>query len=171
MRGRAVGSRFADKGGDAGRSVTVSWDEGGEREAGGAGAPRKSRPSRGIQGSPSIAAPQSVSVGQSPARRPAQARSRTPGLRCARPCAWPTRASRISLRAGQQEVLADAIKNGDIRIVGEQCTDGWKPETAQKNLEQILTRNANQVAAVVASYVGMARGVVAVWWRRARRVA
>ena len=68
-------------------------------------------------------------------------------------------------------MLADAIKNGDIRLVGEQYTDGWKPETAQKNLEQILTKNANQVDAVVASNGGMAGGVVAVWWRRARRVA
>jgi D-xylose transport system substrate-binding protein len=45
--------------------------------------------------------------------------------------------------------------------VGEEYTDGWKPETAQKNMEQILTKNAGKVDAVVASNDGMAGGVVA----------
>ena len=65
------------------------------------------------------------------------------------------------LRAGQQEVLADAIKKGDIKIVGDEYTEGWKPEVAQKNMEQILTKNSNKVDAVVASNDGMAGGVVA----------
>ncbi len=65
------------------------------------------------------------------------------------------------LRSGQQEVLADAIKRGDIKIVGEEYTEGWKPEVAQKNMEQILTKNSNKVDAVVASNDGMAGGVVA----------
>jgi D-xylose transport system substrate-binding protein len=65
------------------------------------------------------------------------------------------------LRAGQQEVLAEAIKKGDIKIVGEEYTDGWKPENAQKNMEQILTKNSNKVDAVVASNDGTAGGVVA----------
>ena len=65
------------------------------------------------------------------------------------------------LREGQQEVLADAIKKGDIKIVGEEYTEGWKPENAQKNMEQILTKNGNKVDAVVASNDGMAGGVVA----------
>ena len=73
----------------------------------------------------------------------------------------PTDPNADFLRAGQQEVLADAIKKGDIKIVGEEYTDGWKPETAQKNMEQILTKNANKVDAVVASNDGMAGGVVA----------
>jgi D-xylose transport system substrate-binding protein len=65
------------------------------------------------------------------------------------------------LRDGQQEVLADAIKKGDIKIVGEEYTQGWKPENAQKNMEQILTKTNNKVDAVVASNDGMAGGVVA----------
>ena len=73
----------------------------------------------------------------------------------------PTDPNADFLRAGQQEVLADAIKKGDIKIVGEEYTEGWKPETAQKNMEQILTKNANKVDAVVASNDGMAGGVVA----------
>lgn len=65
------------------------------------------------------------------------------------------------LRAGAQDVLADAIKKGDIKIVGEEYTDGWKPEVAQKNMEQILTRNGNKVDAVVAANDGTAGGVIA----------
>ncbi|MGF1560698.1 MAG: D-xylose ABC transporter substrate-binding protein [Geminicoccaceae bacterium] len=65
------------------------------------------------------------------------------------------------LRGGQQEVLQDAIDAGDIKIVGEAYTDGWLPENAQKNMEQILTANDNQVDAVVASNDGTAGGVVA----------
>jgi len=65
------------------------------------------------------------------------------------------------LHSGQLEVLGDAIKSGDIKIVGEQYTDGWLPENAQKNMEQILTANNNNVDAVVASNDGTAGGVVA----------
>ena len=65
------------------------------------------------------------------------------------------------LHSGQLEVLKDAIDRGDIKIVGEQYTDGWKPENAQRNMEQILTANNNKVDAVVASNDGTAGGVVA----------
>ena len=40
-------------------------------------------------------------------------------------------------------------------------TDGWKPDNAQKEMEQILTKNNNKVDAVVAENDGMAGGVVA----------
>ena len=73
----------------------------------------------------------------------------------------PTDPNANFLREGQQEVLADAIKKGDIKIVGDEYTEGWKPENAQKNMEQILTKNNNKVDAVVASNDGMAGGVVA----------
>jgi len=73
----------------------------------------------------------------------------------------PTDPNADFLRSGQEEVLAAAIKKGDIKIVGEEYTDGWKPEVAQKNMEQILTKNNNKVDAVVASNDGMAGGLVA----------
>ena len=73
----------------------------------------------------------------------------------------PTDPNADFLRAGQQEVLATAIASGAIKIVGEEYTEGWKPEVAQKNMEQILTRNGNKVDAVVASNDGTAGGVVA----------
>ncbi|MFN4164674.1 MAG: D-xylose ABC transporter substrate-binding protein [Ferrovibrio sp.] len=65
------------------------------------------------------------------------------------------------LRAGQDDVLKDAIAKGDIKNVGEAYSDQWLPANAQKNMEQILTRNNNKVDAVVASNDGTAGGVVA----------
>ncbi len=73
----------------------------------------------------------------------------------------PTDPNANFLREGQQEVLAAAIKKGDVKIVGEEYTDGWKPEVAQKNMEQIITKNGGKIDAVVASNDGTAGGVVA----------
>jgi D-xylose transport system substrate-binding protein len=65
------------------------------------------------------------------------------------------------LRGGQQEVLQDAIDSGAIVNVGEQYTDNWDPAIAQRNMEQILTDNDNNVDAVVASNDGTAGGSIA----------
>lgn len=65
------------------------------------------------------------------------------------------------LHGGQLEVLQPAIDSGDITVVGEAYTDGWLPENAQRNMEQILTANNNEVDAVVASNDGTAGGVIA----------
>lgn len=73
----------------------------------------------------------------------------------------PTDPNANFLHGGQLEVLKAAIAKGDIKVVGEQYTDGWKPENAQRNMEQILTANDNKVDAVVASNDGTAGGVVA----------
>jgi D-xylose transport system substrate-binding protein len=73
----------------------------------------------------------------------------------------PTDPNADFLNAGQREVLKAAMDKGDIKLVGEQYTDGWAPEVAQKNMEQILTKNNNKVDAVVASNDGTAGGVVA----------
>jgi len=73
----------------------------------------------------------------------------------------PTDPNADFLRGGQQEVLQDAIDSGAITIVGEAYTDGWLPANAQRNMEQILTANDNNVDAVVASNDGTAGGVVA----------
>jgi D-xylose transport system substrate-binding protein len=73
----------------------------------------------------------------------------------------PTDPNSDFLNGGQREVLKAAMDKGDIKIVGEQYTDGWAPENAQKNMEQILTKNNNKVDAVVASNDGTAGGVVA----------
>ncbi len=65
------------------------------------------------------------------------------------------------LFAGQMEVLKDAIDSGKVKNVGEAYTDGWLPANAQRNMEQILTANNNEVDAVVASNDGTAGGAVA----------
>jgi D-xylose transport system substrate-binding protein len=65
------------------------------------------------------------------------------------------------LRAGQQEVLQEALDSGAIVNVGESYTDNWDPAVAQTNMEQFLTDNNNDVDAVVASNDGTAGGVVA----------
>ena len=65
------------------------------------------------------------------------------------------------LFSGQMEVLQEAIDSGKIKNVGEAYTDGWLPANAQRNMEQILTAQNNEVDAVVASNDGTAGGAVA----------
>jgi len=65
------------------------------------------------------------------------------------------------LFSGQIEVLKDAMTAGKIKNAGEAYTDGWLPANAQKNMEQILTKNDNKVDAVVASNDGTAGGAIA----------
>jgi len=62
---------------------------------------------------------------------------------------------------GIQEVLHDAMSGGKIKGVCETFTDGWKPDNAQKEMEQCLTSTGNKVDAVVCENDGMASGVVA----------
>ncbi|MEL6600090.1 MAG: D-xylose ABC transporter substrate-binding protein [Pseudomonadota bacterium] len=73
----------------------------------------------------------------------------------------PTDPNADFLRGGQQEVLQAAIDAGEVNIVAEAYTDGWLPANAQRNMEQILTAQDNNVDAVVASNDGTAGGVVA----------
>jgi D-xylose transport system substrate-binding protein len=65
------------------------------------------------------------------------------------------------LLQGMMEVIGADVEAGTIKIVGEASTDGWKPENAQKNMEQILTANSNAVDAVLSQNDGMAGGAVA----------
>ena len=65
------------------------------------------------------------------------------------------------LLEGMMEVIGDDVASGKIKIVCEAFSDGWKPENAQKNMEQILTANNNNVDAVLSENDGMAGGVVA----------
>ncbi|MFC7705891.1 D-xylose ABC transporter substrate-binding protein [Plastorhodobacter daqingensis] len=73
----------------------------------------------------------------------------------------PTDPNADFLRGGQQEVLQEAIDAGRITIVGEAYTDAWLPANAQRNMEQILTAQDNNVDAVVASNDGTAGGAIA----------
>ena len=65
------------------------------------------------------------------------------------------------LLEGMMTVIQPAIDSGAVTIVGEAFSDGWKPENAQKNMEQILTATNNEIDAVLSENDGMAGGVVA----------
>lgn len=65
------------------------------------------------------------------------------------------------LLEGMMEVIGPDVEAGKIKIVGEAFSEGWKPENAQANMEQILTANNNAVDAVLAENDGMAGGVIA----------
>jgi len=62
---------------------------------------------------------------------------------------------------GIMEILKPNMDAGKIKNVGEAFTDGWKPENAQRNMEQMLTANDNKIDAVISQNDGMAGGVVA----------
>jgi D-xylose transport system substrate-binding protein len=62
---------------------------------------------------------------------------------------------------GMMEVLKEGLDSGKIKNVCETFTDGWKPDNAQKNMEQCLTSTGNKVDAVLSENDGMASGVVA----------
>lgn len=61
---------------------------------------------------------------------------------------------------GMMEVLKDLLDSGKITNVCETFTDAWKPDNAQKNMEQCLTATNNGVDAVLSENDGMASGVV-----------
>ncbi|MBV7408326.1 substrate-binding domain-containing protein [Maritimibacter sp. DP1N21-5] len=67
----------------------------------------------------------------------------------------------LFLLEGMMEVIGDKVEAGEITIVGEAFSDGWKPDNAQKNMEQILTAANNEVDAVLSENDGMAGGVIA----------
>ncbi|MDQ7989719.1 MAG: D-xylose ABC transporter substrate-binding protein [Candidatus Dactylopiibacterium sp.] len=64
------------------------------------------------------------------------------------------------LRAGQMKVLKPYVDRGDIKILGDQWVKEWSPEEALKITENVLTRNANKVDAIIASNDGTAGGTV-----------
>lgn len=64
------------------------------------------------------------------------------------------------IRDGQMEVISDAVKRGDIKIVGDQWAKDWLPAEALRHTEDALARVNNDVVAVVASNDSTAGGVV-----------
>jgi D-xylose transport system substrate-binding protein len=61
---------------------------------------------------------------------------------------------------GQMNVLKPYLDRGDIQIVSEQWAKDWQPVEALKIMENALTRNQNQVDAVVTSNDGTAGGAI-----------
>ncbi len=64
------------------------------------------------------------------------------------------------LRAGQMSVLKPFVAKGDIKILGDQWVKDWSPEEALKITENVLTKNANKIDAIIASNDGTAGGAI-----------
>lgn len=62
------------------------------------------------------------------------------------------------VRQGQMEVIQPYLDEGIITIVADQWVDNWDPANAEKMMENILTAQANQIDAVIASNDGTALG-------------
>jgi D-xylose transport system substrate-binding protein len=72
----------------------------------------------------------------------------------------PTDNNALLYHEGQMRVLKPAVDRGDVKIVFDQYSREWLAAEAQKNTENTLTQNNNDVVAVVASNDGLAGGVV-----------
>ena len=72
----------------------------------------------------------------------------------------PTDNNAVLVRQGQMKILQPSIDRGDIKIVADQWATDWQPVEALKIMENALTKNNNQVDAVVVSNDGTAGGVV-----------
>ncbi len=64
------------------------------------------------------------------------------------------------MKKEQLSILQPAIDRGDIKIVAEQFIDGWSNSLALNFVENTLTRNNDNIQAIVVSNDGMAGGVV-----------
>lgn len=63
-------------------------------------------------------------------------------------------------REGQLNILQPYVDRGEIEIVTDQFANDWQPVEGLKILENALTRNHNDIAAVVASNDGLAGGAI-----------
>jgi D-xylose transport system substrate-binding protein len=63
-------------------------------------------------------------------------------------------------RQGQMNILNPYIQKGDIKILSDQWADDWLPVKALQIMENALTKNHNQVDAVVVSNDGTAGGAI-----------
>ncbi len=73
----------------------------------------------------------------------------------------PTDENAHFVNTGIHKILNPLFKSGKRVKVGEQWTPGWDPPTAQREMEQILTKTNNDVDGVVSANDGMAGGIIA----------
>jgi D-xylose transport system substrate-binding protein len=66
----------------------------------------------------------------------------------------------LLLMEGQMQVLQPAIDRGDIKIVAKQFAREWLASEALRIMEDALTKNNNNIQAVVASNDGTAGGAI-----------
>jgi D-xylose transport system substrate-binding protein len=103
----------------------------------------------------------SVTVGKVEAGWMAKHLKKKKGARVAIINGSTTDANAHFVNTGIHKVLNPLFKKHKLRKVAEQWTPGWDPPTAQREMEQILTRTNNRVNGVVSANDGMAGGIIA----------
>lgn len=67
------------------------------------------------------------------------------------------------VNTGMLQVFKPLFKSGARKVVGPATgtwTPGWTPTTAQREMEQLLTKNKNKINAVLSANDGMAGGII-----------
>jgi D-xylose transport system substrate-binding protein len=72
----------------------------------------------------------------------------------------PGQTGSTQMQEGYHSVLDALAEKGDIKIVLDQFSSGWKTEAAQAHAENALTQNDNKIDAFLVSYDGMSVGVL-----------
>ena len=70
-------------------------------------------------------------------------------------------ANALIIHKANMKHLAPLFKSGKRKLVADSYTPNWDPARAQAQMEQILTKNDNDIDAVLAANDGMAGGVIA----------
>lgn len=71
-----------------------------------------------------------------------------------------TDSNSILYREKGVEAIQAKIDSGDYTVIADQYCDGWSPEVAMKAVENALTQNNNDVAAVLCPNDGLAGGAI-----------
>ena len=72
----------------------------------------------------------------------------------------PGQTGATDMQAGYHQIIDDAVKKGDIKVIMDQFAKGWKAEPAQAFAENALTQTGNKVDAFLVSYDGESLGVM-----------
>ena len=63
-------------------------------------------------------------------------------------------------KAGAMKAIKPFVDKGDIKILGDQAVQGWKPENALKIAENVLTQFNNKIDGFLAPNDGTAGGII-----------
>jgi D-xylose transport system substrate-binding protein len=72
----------------------------------------------------------------------------------------PGQTGSTQMQEGYHQVIDPLVQKGDIKLVLDQFSAGWKTEAAQAHAENALTQNDNKIDAFLVSYDGMSVGVL-----------
>lgn len=72
----------------------------------------------------------------------------------------PGQTGSTQMQEGYHQIVDPLAAKGDIKIVLDQFSSGWKTEAAQAHAENALTQNDNKIDAFLVSYDGMSVGVL-----------